>query len=210
MNRDLHSKRENYKKFTLEDNQILNNPHKLFDEWYKIAENDIAILEPNCMSLSTILNNEVRNRIVLLKEFSSEGFVFYTNYNSKKGQAIAQNPKVGLHFFWPSLEKQIIINGIAEKISEEKSIAYFNSRPKGSQIGAIISNQSNEIKNRKELESKIKDLEQLDILEKPKHWGGYLIKPYLFEFWQGRENRLHDRIEFVYEDNLWTWKRLAP
>ncbi len=212
MNRDLHQNRENYSKYWLEDNKILENPLILFDQWYKTAEQDEKILEPNAMNLATSAESVPRTRIVLLKAFSENGFLFYTNYQSRKGKAIAANPEVCLHFFWPNLERQVIINGRAEKLSPKESDAYFYSRPLDSQIGAIISDQSAEIPSRDFLEQKFDSFKE-DNKEavRPEHWGGYRVIPYEYEFWQGRPNRLHDRIYYSQsKTNTWKWSRLSP
>ena len=151
---------------------------------------------------------------MLLKKYTHEGFIFYTNYNSEKGKAIADNPNVCLSFFWHAAERQVIIKGKAEKISENLSDGYFESRPRGSQLGAIVSNQSEVVANRQELESKLQDLEaefEGKDIERPKNWGGFIIKPVELEFWQGRPNRLHDRIRYqLQEDYNWKIERLAP
>ncbi len=211
MNRNLHDKREDYSKYTFEDNKILSNPIELFNKWYLLAEEDPLIVEPNCMNLATSVENIPQSRIVLLKEYSKDGFIFFTNYNSKKGKAIATNPEVCLSFFWPSLQKQIIVNGKAEKISSEESDDYFYTRPVESQIGAIVSQQSEPIPNRAYLEKRFEDCKNSDKkIVRPEHWGGYLVRPYEFEFWQGRISRLHDRVLYTLEGNEWSWKRLSP
>ena len=167
------------------------------------------------MSVSTIEeDNCPRTRIVLLKSYTWEGFVFYTNYQSKKGKAIEKNTKACLHFFWPALERQVIIKAEIELVSEQMSNDYFASRPRGSQLGAVVSPQSEVVPNREFLQEKLAQLEQnmegKEIL-RPKHWGGYLAKPYEIEFWQGRPNRLHDRIVYqLQEDYNWKISRLAP
>ena len=154
-----------------------------------------------------------QSRIVLLKSYNNEGFVFFTNYNSQKGQAIAHDRKVGLHFFWPELERQIRISGHAEKTSYEASESYFHSRPFESQVAAAVSDQSTEVPSRTYLEAKFdalkKELNGTNP-ECPTHWGGYLVRPVKFEFWQGRENRLHDRIVYELKNEDWIIKRLAP
>jgi pyridoxamine 5'-phosphate oxidase len=167
------------------------------------------------MTLSTIgLDGYPKSRVVLLKRYTYEGFIFYTNYNSEKGKAIEKNPNVCLSFFWHSAERQIIIKGKAEKIAENLSDGYFESRPRGSQLGAIVSKQSDVIPNRKYLEIKLSKLEESykdkEIL-RPEFWGGYIVKPIEIEFWQGRPNRLHDRIRFLLqEDYNWKIDRLSP
>ena len=203
--------RKSYEKKYIDDKNIDKIPFHLFEKWFNDACDDNSIDEPNAMSLSTIgLNGYPRTRVVLLKEFGDDGYIFYTNYNSRKGESIKVNSRVSLSFFWPSLERQIIITGNAIKISDQKSEKYFNERPKGSKIGAIISPQSQIIPDRLFLEKKIKNLSENNI-KKPNYWGGYIVKPIIFEFWQGRPNRLHDRIEFVLnETNEWINYRLAP
>ena len=167
------------------------------------------------MTISTIgLDGYPKNRVVLLKRYTYEGFIFYTNYNSEKGKAIEINPNVCLSFFWHAAERQIIIKGKAERIVENLSDGYFESRPRGSQLGAVVSNQSNVVKNRKELEDKLQDLEEQfegKEIPRPKYWGGFIVKPIEMEFWQGRANRLHDRIRYkLQEDYNWQIDRLAP
>jgi len=203
--------RKSYEKKYIDDKNLDKIPFHLFEKWFNDACDDNSIDEPNAMSLSTIgLNGYPRTRVVLLKEFGNDGYIFYTNYNSRKGESIKVNSRVSLSFFWPSLERQIIITGNAIKISDQKSEKYFNERPKGSKIGAIISPQSQIIPDRLFLEKKIKNLSENNI-KKPNYWGGYIVKPIIFEFWQGRPNRLHDRIEFVLnETNEWINYRLAP
>jgi pyridoxamine 5'-phosphate oxidase len=167
------------------------------------------------MTVATIgLDGFPKSRVVLLKKFNEEGFIFYTNYNSEKGKAIVNNPNICLSFFWTSLERQVIIKGIAEKTIEAVSDNYFASRPDGSKLGAIVSPQSEVIPNREFLESNLKKLEQdyqnIEI-ERPKHWGGFLVRPVEVEFWQGRANRLHDRIRYqLRSDFNWKIDRLAP
>ncbi|CAI8446353.1 MAG: Pyridoxine/pyridoxamine 5'-phosphate oxidase [Polaribacter sejongensis] len=173
------------------------------------------ITETNAMTISSIgLDGFPKNRVVLLKKYTQEGFIFYTNYSSEKGKAIAANDRVCLSFFWEGLEQQIIIKGKAEKLAENVSDGYFESRPKGSKLGAWASNQSSVVSSREELESNLKTFEKKfegqEIL-RPKHWGGFLVKPISIEFWQGRPNRMHDRIKYTLtEDFSWKLERLAP
>ncbi|KKL24317.1 hypothetical protein LCGC14_2416550, partial [marine sediment metagenome] len=155
-----------------------------------------------------------KSRVVLLKKFSERGFIFYSNYESEKGRAIANNPHICLSFFWPNLERQVIIKGQVDKLSEQESDDYFKTRPKGSQLGALVSDQSSVIPSRNYLENKLKELEAAysdKDIERPQHWGGYLVTPQFIEFWQGRPNRLHDRILYTLQKNsTWNMQRLAP
>ena len=214
MDKNLHDYRKSYEKGSLTEDTVLENPLEQFAAWFADAEKTPTVEEPNAMTLSTVDAQGVpKARVVLLKEFTQEGFVFYTNYTSGKAQAIEQNNKVCISFFWPSLERQIIITGKAVKISEEKSIAYFNKRPRESQLGAVVSDQSNSIDSRVALEEKLLDLEkqyQTKPIIKPAHWGGYLIQPTSYEFWQGRSSRLHDRIKYTKINNSWNTGRLQP
>ncbi len=214
MDKNLHDYRKSYEKGSLTEDTVLENPLEQFAAWFVDAEKTPTVEEPNAMTLSTVDTQGVpKARVVLLKEFTQEGFVFYTNYTSGKAQAIAQNNKVCISFFWPSLERQIIITGMAVKISEEKSIAYFNKRPRESQLGAVVSDQSASIDSREALEEKLLDLEkqyQTKPIVKPAHWGGYLIQPTSYEFWQGRSSRLHDRIKYTKINNSWNIGRLQP
>lgn len=167
------------------------------------------------MTLSTIdAKGFPKNRVVLLKKFNETGFIFYTNYTSEKSRAIAQNSKVSLSFFWPSHERQVIVRGEAQKLSPEGSDEYFSSRPRGSQLGAWVSHQSQPIANRQVLEDKLKTLKEEfgdKPIKRPDFWGGFLVKPISIEFWQGRPNRLHDRFKYELENNgEWTVSRLAP
>ncbi len=214
MNKNLADYRRNYNKGELLETEIPENPFVLFQEWFNQMEEIKDSIEVNAMTVSTIQPNGFpRNRVVLLKEFDEDGFIFYTNYTSDKGEALSKNPEICLSFFWHDLERQVIITGKAEKASEEKAIEYFKTRPRGSQLGAWASNQSSEIKSREVLENCLKELDekfQDQEIPKPDHWGGYLVRPVTIEFWQGRPNRLHDRILFVNDNNSWNIKRLAP
>ena len=212
---NLHHKRQVYEHSELLDNQVKENPIEQFRDWFLDADKHPNIAEANAMSISTIEDDDCpRTRIVLLKSYTWEGFVFYTNYQSKKGKAIEKNPKACLHFFWPALERQVMIKAELEHVSEQMSDDYFASRPRGSQLGAVVSPQSEIVPNREFLQEKLVRLEQdmkgKEIL-RPQHWGGYLARPYEIEFWQGRPNRLHDRIVYqLQEDYNWKISRLAP
>jgi pyridoxamine 5'-phosphate oxidase len=167
------------------------------------------------MTVSTIGKDGFpKSRVVLLKKYTFEGFIFYSNYESEKGLAIAENSNVCISFFWPAMERQIIIKGKAEKIAENLSDGYFESRPRGSQLGALVSNQSSVIPSRLYIEQKLKNLEaeyEGKEIARPAHWGGYTVKPQEIEFWQGRANRLHDRMRYQLQtDYSWKIERLAP
>ena len=210
--KDLSDFRISYDKLSLIENHLPKEPIKLFQIWFEELCNSNSVLEPNAMTLSTVGNeNKPRNRVVLLKKFSEKGFVFYTNYKSKKGIDINNNPNVSISFFWPSFERQVIIEGICSKITNKESDKYFYSRPIDSQIGAIISDQSSEIPNRDYIENKFDSFksDNTEIL-RPLNWGGYIINPINIEFWQGRKNRLHDRILYYKNNSSWLFKRLSP
>lgn len=213
--KDLSDYRKSYDKKALLETDAPEDPMQLFHQWFHEVEDFGGLEEVNAMTIVTNgLDGFPKSRIVLLKHFTYEGFIFYTNYHSEKGRAIEVNPKVAISFFWPTLERQVIIKGIAEKLSENLSDGYFESRPLGSQLGAIVSPQSEVIPNREFLEEKLKDLEaatQGTTVERPPHWGGYLVRPVSVEFWQGRPNRLHDRLRYLLqEDFSWKLERLAP
>ncbi|MGB6268884.1 MAG: pyridoxamine 5'-phosphate oxidase [Olleya sp.] len=215
MNKDLSNYRKSYKKGALLLKDTPENPLELFRTWFDEIDNHFPQDETNAMTLSTIgVDGFPKSRVVLLKKFTYVGFIFYTNYESEKGKAINNNPNVCLSFFWQGAERQIIIKGKAEKIAENLSDGYFESRPRGSQIGAIVSNQSSIVENREELEIKLRQLEEeykgKEIL-RPSFWGGYIVKPISVEFWQGRPNRLHDRILYSLSSNFdWIKNRLSP
>ena len=213
--KDLSNYRKSYEKSELLENQIPEDPINLFHKWFYEAEDLNAAEEVNAMTVTTIgLDGFPKARVVLLKKFNEEGFIFYTNYNSEKGKAILNNPQVCLSFFWPTVERQIIIKGIAEKTPNTISDNSFASRPDGSKLGAIVSPQSEIIHDRTFLENNLKQLEKdfegKEIL-RPAHWGGFLVRPVEVEFWQGRPNRLHDRIRYQLQDNYeWKIDRLSP
>lgn len=211
---NLHDKRKVYERSQLIESEIKQNPVEQFRDWFSEAGDNPAISEANAMAVSTVeADGCPRTRMVLLKAYTYEGFIFYTNYDSRKGKAIEETHKACLHFFWPNLERQIIIKANLERIAENLSDGYFHSRPKGSQLGAVVSPQSQVIPNRNFLEEKLKDLEQEfenKEVPRPENWGGYIARPYEIEFWQGRPNRLHDRILYTLEDLDWKIERLAP
>lgn len=206
---DLSNYRRSYEKSQLLEATVPDGPMDLFTIWFQEAEKAGISAEVNAMTISSLgLDGYPKSRIVLLKSFSEEGFTFFTNYNSEKGKAIAANPNVCLSFFWPEVERQVIIKGRAGKVDESVSTAYFDSRPEGSRLGAIISPQSEVIPSREFLDGKL--TEDLP-LQRPEHWGGYLVKPVEIEFWQGRANRLHDRMRYKLTiDGTWQRDRLAP
>ena len=214
MEKDLSNYRKVYQKDALLEGNTPENPMELFRDWFLEAENHEKG-EANAFTLATVGKNlQPKNRIVLLKRYTWEGFIFYTNYKSKKGKDIAENNKVSASFFWQILERQIIITGTIEKIAPNLSDGYFESRPRGSRLGALASAQSSVVASREELDNTLKEFEkQFENKEipRPEHWGGYIIKPTAIEFWQGRPNRMHDRIQYSLQENFdWKKERLAP
>lgn len=208
----LHSQRISYEKGILDNLTANTNPFELFKIWYDQAKDDVT--EANAFSLSTCMNNRPSCRIVLLKEFNSSGFTFFTNYNSKKSQELLSNPNCAMTFHWD--QRQIRIEGVAYKIDAADSDAYFLSRPRGSQIGAWVSNQSSVLKNRAELDEREREITarfKNDALVRPEFWGGFKIEPNKIEFWQGRPSRLHDRYLFTRsssDQSVWDNVRLSP
>ncbi len=205
--------RKEYTALSLKASEVDANPVDQFLSWFDMALN-AEIMEPNAMTLSTIEGSKPTSRIVLLKGVENEEFVFYTNYNSSKGQQMEKSPFVSLNFFWPELERQVRIDGEVRKVDEATSDAYFKSRPRGSQIGAWVSPQSETIENRESLDNRLKEIElkfkDKDV-DRPAHWGGYTVKPKMMELWQGRPSRLHDRIRYTFsESKNWQIERLAP
>ncbi len=215
MNNDLSDYRKSYESKALLESDLPENPLELFQKWFYEADKNFPEIETNAMTLSTIgLDGFPKGRVVLLKKYTFEGFIFYTNYTSEKGKAILTNNQVCLSFFWHGAEQQIIIKGKAEKISDNLSDGYFESRPRGSQLGAIVSDQSEVVESREFLEKKLKALE-IDYegkeIPRPKFWGGFIVKPIEIEFWQGRPNRLHDRIRYQLQHDFdWKIERLSP
>ncbi len=204
--------RKQYLFSTLDESTVLPNPFDQFEIWLQEAI-ESEQLEPTAMIVATVDEHlQPHSRVVLLKEFNVNGFVFYTNFEGHKAQQLAQNHKVSITFFWPTLERQVRVLGVAEKISETISTSYFNSRPIESQLGAWASPQSQLIRSKDFLEKQFQYYKQKfgDSVPKPPHWGGYIVIPSSFEFWQGRPNRLHDRLLFSKENRDWRIERLAP
>ncbi|HPD66376.1 MAG TPA: pyridoxamine 5'-phosphate oxidase [Bacteroidia bacterium] len=200
-----------YLRGELKEEDVGHNPFSLFEKWL-IEAFDAKIPEPNAMTLSTIgKDNRPSSRIVLLRDYTYKGFVFYTNYKSRKGKDLKHHEYAALNFFWPQLERQVRIEGKVEKLDENMSDIYFQSRPYESQIAALISPQSEKISSRQELLSEFdKVLSKKEDIKRPHFWGGYLLIPDKIEFWQGREHRLHDRILFEKKKDKWKVSRLAP
>ncbi|MGB1248011.1 MAG: pyridoxamine 5'-phosphate oxidase [Chitinophagales bacterium] len=209
--KDLSSFRKDYNLSSLRKSFLEESPFLQFDKWFQEAVS-FGDFEANAMTLATVNSkNQPSARIVLLKKYSAKGFIFYTNYESKKGQELIANSKASLLFFWEKMQRQIRIEGVVEKISEEDSIKYFSSRPLQSQIAAAISPQSQIIPNREFLEKRYKAVQSKNKVEKPEKWGGFCLKPNYLEFWQGGAHRLHDRLAFQKETNAqWKIIRLAP
>ena len=214
MNKSIADIRQDYRMRSLSESDAAPNAITQFETWWKEAVKS-EISEPNAMTLATASADGVPTaRIVLLKDFDERGFVFFTNYNSLKGEQLHENPRACVVFFWKELERQIRIMGVIEKVSPAESDEYFNSRPEGSRIGAIVSPQSSVIESRDWLESQVaaaaQELTGRDI-PRPEYWGGYRVRPAIIEFWQGRSNRLHDRLQYsLSDDGEWKIERLAP
>ena len=206
--------RVNYRKHALTEDSVAGHPIEQFKVWLQEAI-EAEAEEPTALVLSTV-NTAGRPsaRVVLLKGVDGHGFSFYTNYNSRKGQELERHPQAALTFFWPALERQVRIEGIVSKVSPQESDAYFHSRPRGSQIGAWVSPQSQVIPSRSVLEQREKELAEefarTELVPRPEHWGGFQLQPDYVEFWQGRPSRLHDRIAYELENGIWQVKRLAP
>jgi len=198
----------------LTEDRVEKHPYLQFDKWFKeVLKADFK--EPTAVILATSTRSgKPAARAVLMKEYNKEGFVFYTNYNSRKGKALRENPSAALLFYWDRLERQVRIEGKVAKVNKEQSDDYFDIRPRESRIGAIASPQSEVIDDRHVLERRVAELakkfEAVEKIPRPAHWGGYILKPSYFEFWQGQPNRLHDRIVYILSKGNWKIKRLAP
>ncbi|HVE15982.1 MAG TPA: pyridoxamine 5'-phosphate oxidase [Chthoniobacterales bacterium] len=212
---DVSALRQEYSSGKLHRSDLDPDPFRQFAAWFTTARECPAIVEPNAMTLATAgVDGAVSARTVLLKDFDATGFRFFTNYESDKARDIAANPQVALLFHWPPFERQISIRGVAEKISREESEAYFQKRPLASRLGALASHQSQPLASREELEARYAELEEKHAdgdVPLPSNWGGYLVRPAAFEFWQGRRSRLHDRFRYISSaQGLWTIERLSP
>ncbi|HXR76455.1 MAG TPA: pyridoxamine 5'-phosphate oxidase [Bryobacteraceae bacterium] len=207
--------RENYTQGGLDEAAVDTNPIAQFEKWFAEALR-AGLKEPNAMTLATATpDGRPSARIVLLKEVDEAGFVFYTNYESRKARELRENPRAALTLYWAELERQVRVEGIVKRVSRGQSEHYFQSRPKGSRLGAWASHQSAVIPNRTSLEARLKDLEarysEIEDVPLPEFWGGYRVEPEVIEFWQGRPNRLHDRLQYWRDqDQLWQRERLAP
>ena len=213
MQKDIASIRRDYQMASLDEAASAAHPMDQFTHWWEEATTS-NIDEVNAFVLSTVdANRAPASRVVLLKGYTTEGFIFFTNYDSGKGKEITANPNVAMNFFWKELERQVRITGTIKKISAEESAEYFHSRPLGSQVGAWSSPQSQVIPNRAFLEKSFEENTEKykeGIVPLPPHWGGYIVHPTQVEFWQGRSSRLHDRIRYSFENHQWTKVRLAP
>lgn len=210
---DISQIRQEYTKFSLDVNDVSSSPFVQFQTWFELTINSKLFYDPTAFCLSTCGKDMIpTSRIVLLKSYDENGFCFFTNYNSKKGKNIIENPNASMLFYWDKLERQIRITGEVVKAPEVESNNYFNSRPYSSRIGAIASNQSAVLKSKSELEIRIKMLEKEypNNPPRPENWGGFIIKPNTFEFWQGRESRLHDRVFYELNNGKWEIERLYP
>ncbi|MDB5281375.1 MAG: pyridoxine/pyridoxamine 5-phosphate oxidase 1, chloroplastic isoform [Bacteroidota bacterium] len=208
--KDLSNHRRNYVKHELTEDKISPNPYEQFGWWFEDVTKS-EMIEPNAMVLATASKSGSPSaRMVLLKSFDENGYMFYTNYHSRKGKDISENNQGALLFYWDVLERQVRVEGTIEKIDVTLSEQYFSNRPYESRLSAIVSEQSEEIPSRQFLEDKFEEVRNAGVVQRPLHWGGYVLKANYFEFWQGRASRLHDRIVYVLENGAWKIKRLAP
>ena len=210
MNRDISDLRQDYRVGKLVEADMFDDPILQFRQWFDSARDQVK--EPNAMTLATVFDGQPQARIVLLKELDEQGFVFFTNYESDKGSALAQTPRAALCFWWEPLERQVRIQGRVEKISPEASTEYFHSRPRTSQLGAWASAQSKPLADDNQLLAKFDEAESRfeEAIPRPNHWGGYRVVPDRIEFWQGRSSRLHDRFDYRLTQGQWTRQRLSP
>ena len=209
---DLANIRRSYELEELREDTVATDPMDQMRRWLQDAH-DARVLEPNAMCVCTALDGKPSARIVLLRGLDERGLVFFTSYFSRKAQELAQNPRVAAVFYWPVLERQVRVEGHADRLPEEESDAYFASRPRGHQIGAWASEQSEPVESREILDQRVRDYSERfegDEVPRPHSWGGFAIKADRFEFWQGRPNRMHDRIEFVRDAGRWSRRRLQP
>ena len=211
---DVSKIRKEYSLSALNEQDVHSDPMQQFKAWFDQATR-AQVNEPNAMHLATVTaDGHPSGRLVLLKGLEDGGFTFFTNYQSNKGKELEHQPACCLTFFWPELERQIRIEGVSERLPEEASTKYYHSRPRGSQLGAWASPQSAVIKNRQILEQRAQELDlkfkEAERIPKPKQWGGYVVKPFLIEFWQGRQDRLHDRLRYILSEKGWELRRLAP
>jgi pyridoxamine 5'-phosphate oxidase len=209
---DLVHMRKNYARTELHEEQVCKDPLEQLRRWLDDAVRaDVA--EPNAMCVSTCLHGRPSSRMVLLRRLDSSGLVFFTSYFSRKGRELQENPRAAALFYWPQLERQARVEGAVHQISEDESDAYFAGRPRGHQIGAWASEQSEAVENRELLDQRVRDYEERfegEDVPRPHSWGGYAIVPERMEFWQGRPNRMHDRLEFVRAQGIWSMQRLQP
>lgn len=212
--KDIAAIRKDYSKASLDIHSVNEDPIAQFEKWFNEAL-DAKVLEPNAMNLATLSESgRPTSRIVLLKGIHDKQFLFYTNYHSQKGKELDKKPECALNFFWPELERQVRIEGVAQRVGAHMSDEYFQSRPRGSQVGAWASPQSSIIKDRDILEKRVDEIEKRfegkKVLPRPNQWGGFAVEPFEIEFWQGRPSRLHDRLLFSKIDHSWKINRLAP
>lgn len=209
-NKDLSDYRISYEQGELLESDVTSNPMELFQKWFHEVDSSDSNIETNAMTISSIgLDGYPKNRVVLLKKWEWDGFIFYTNYNSEKGKALIANPKICSSFFWHNLERQVIIKGTVEKLAENLSDGYFESRPEGSKIGAWASPQSEVVPSKEYLQLRHKEFEKKfegKEIPRPHHWGGFKIIPHSIEFWQGQPSRMHDRLRFTLDSKTYEWK----
>lgn len=209
---DLAHMRKSYERTELHEEQISSDPIEQLRQWLDDAA-QAGVSEPNAMCLCTAQNGQPSARMVLLRRLDAAGLVFYTSYFSRKGRELDENPRAAVLFYWPQLERQARVEGVAGKLAEDESDEYFASRPRGHQIGAWASEQSEPVENRDLLDQRMRDYEERfadEDVPRPHSWGGYVLAPERIEFWQGRPNRMHDRIEFVRQQGAWVMRRLQP